>query len=447
MKKLICFVLFVALCSFFNSSSAQILNKIKEKAKQKTAQRADQKVDKTMDKGLDEIENGTKVKKDEDGDTKVKNPDGSKTKTDADGDAKTKNADGTKDKGQQMAFNTKYDFVPGEKVMAYEDFSKAEIGDFPTRWNTNATAEVVTINNKEGKWLKIAKEGVFHPEFITTLPDNFTLEFDLAVNPEWRGTHMAVNFANLVNPTDYRDYYHYVNWRGNHAVHLQFRPGFINTQGKANSRIIVGSSGNHTVNNDVDFKVWDNGANNFAHISMWRQAQRLRVYVNGEKIWDIPRAFDPAGKFNAVTFGMQGSYGADDYMLLGNIRLAVGAADTRNKLMTEGKFVTRGILFDVNSDKIKPESSGALKDIANVLKENAGVKVKIVGHTDSDGDDKANMTLSEKRAVAVKNLLVKEYGIDEASLTTEGKGESELADKNPTPEGKANNRRVEFIKQ
>ena len=180
---------------------------------------------------------------------------------------------------------------------------------------------------------------------------------------------------------------------------------------------------------------------------MWRQAQRLRVYANGEKIWDIPRAFDAASKYNAVTFGMQGSYGADDYMLLGNIRLAVGAADTRNKLMTEGKFVTRGILFDVNSDKIKPESSGALKDIANVLKENAGVKVKIVGHTDSDGDDKANMTLSEKRAAAVKNHLVKEYGIDEASLTTEGKGESQLADKNPTPEGKANNRRVEFIKQ
>src|SRR5688572_24870196 len=432
MKQFLAIVMCFALCLSFNSSSAQILDKIKNKVKQK----GDQKVDKTIDKGLDEVENGTKVKKDADGDTKVKNADGTKVKTDADGS-----------KEQQMTFNSKYDFVPGEKVMAFEDFSKTEIGDFPTRWNTNATAEVVTINNKEGKWLRIAKEGVFHPEFITTLPDNFTLEFDLAVNPDWKGTHMAVNFANLNKPTDYTDYYHYVSWRGNHAVHLQFRPGFIATYPKANSKIIAGSSGNHTVNNDVEFKVWDNGSNNFAHISMWRQAQRLRVYVNGEKIWDIPRAFDAASKYNAVTFGMQGSYGADDYMLLGNIRLAVGAADTRNKLMTEGKFVTRGILFDVNSDKIKPESSGALKDIANVLKENAGVKVKIVGHTDADGDDKANMTLSEKRAAAVKNHLVKEYGIDEASLTTEGKGESELADKNPTPEGKANNRRVEFIKQ
>jgi len=179
---------------------------------------------------------------------------------------------------------------------------------------------------------------------------------------------------------------------------------------------------------------------------MWRQGQRLRVYANGEKIWDVPRAFDATSKFNAVTFGMQDSYAQEDYMLLGNIRLAVGAPDTRNKLMTEGKFVTRGILFDVNSDKIKPESSGALKDIANVLKENAGVKVKIVGHTDSDGDDKANLILSEKRAAAVKNYLVQEYGIDETNLTTEGKGESQLADQNQTPEGKANNRRVEFVK-
>jgi OmpA-OmpF porin, OOP family len=434
MKQFVAIVMCFALCLSFNSSSAQILDRIKNKVKQ----RGDQKVDKTVDKGLDEVENGTKVKKDGDGDTKVKNADGTKVKTDA---------DGSKERDQQMTFNSKYDFVPGENVMAFEDFSRAEIGDFPTRWNTNATAEVVTINNKEGKWLKIAKEGVFHPEFITNLPENFTIEFDLAVNPEWKGTHMAVNFANLNKPSDFTDYYHYVSWRGNHAVHLTFRPGYNSTNPKAQSRILAGSTGNHTVNNDVEFKVWDNGNNNFAHIAMWRQSQRLRVYVNGEKIWDIPRAFDAPSKYNAVTFGMQGSNNSDDYMLLGNLRLAVGAADTRNKLMTEGKFVTRGILFDVNSDKIKPESSGALKDIANVLKENAGVKVKIVGHTDSDGDDKANMTLSEKRAAAVKNHLVKEYGIDETSLTTEGKGESELADKNPTPEGKANNRRVEFIKQ
>jgi outer membrane protein OmpA-like peptidoglycan-associated protein len=196
----------------------------------------------------------------------------------------------------------------------------------------------------------------------------------------------------------------------------------------------------------VDFNVWDNRENNFAHIAIWRQTQRLRVYLNGEKIWDLPRAFDVSGKYNAITFAYQGSYKTEDYYLLGNVRLAVGAPDTRNKLITEGKFVTRGILFDVNSDKIKPESAGALKDIANVLKENASVKVKIIGHTDTDGDDKGNLDLSKRRAEAVKNFLVKEYAISGDNIETDGKGETIPVDKNTTAEGKANNRRVEFIK-
>lgn len=405
--------------------SQSILNK----AKQKIKQRADTKVDKAMNDGLDKAEN-KKAKTEED----ARNE-----------DAAIKSEDRAKEGSKPMAFSSKYDFVPGEKVMAYEDFSTTEIGDFPVRWNTNITAEVVTLNTKEGKWLKIAKEGAFHPEFISNLPDNFTLEFDLGVNEGWTGNYMAVNLANLKNPQSYTDYGHYVSWKGDYAVHLEFKAA-QRGRTSASSRITAGKDGNHVINNDVDFKTWDNASNNFAHISMWRQAQRLRVYVNGEKIWDIPRAFDAASTFNAVTFGMQGSNNPEDYMLLGNIRLAVGAADTRNKLVTEGKFITRGILFDVNSDKIKPESSGALKDIANVLKENPTLKVKIVGHTDADGEEAANLELSKRRASAVKSALVQEYGIASETLETDGKGESQLVDKSSTIEGKANNRRVEFIK-
>jgi outer membrane protein OmpA-like peptidoglycan-associated protein len=228
-------------------------------------------------------------------------------------------------------------------------------------------------------------------------------------------------------------------------VHLELKPGQHGRTG-ANSRIQAGSSGNYTVNNDVDFKVWDNASNNFAHVSMWRQGQRLRVYVNGEKIWDLPRAFDATSKFNAVTFAMQGSYKPDDYFLLGNIRLAVGAPDTRNKLITEGKFVTNGILFDVNSDKIKPESYGTLKEIAGVLNENADVKVKIIGHTDGDGDDAKNLDLSKRRAASVRMVLTSEFGIDGSRFETDGMGETKPVGDNKTPEGKAQNRRVEFVK-
>ena len=375
-----------------------------------------------MDKTIDDATDGkSKTKtKTEDGEVKVKQ-DGDETKIKTEGNVKS---------GSSLSFNSKYDFVPGEKVIAFEDFSTAEIGDFPTRWNTNATAEVVTINSREGKWLKINKEGVFLPEFITNLPDNFTFEFDLAVNQNWRGTIFAANIIKLDNATEYTNYYHNIHAARNHYVHFQLKPGTAGTQAKAYSRLQAGKPGEMNLNNDVSFGNWDNGDKNFVHISMWRQGQRLRVYANGEKIWDVPRAFDAGSTYNAMTFGMDDSYAEEDYMLLGNIRLASGIPDTRNKLMTEGKFVTRGILFDVNSDRIKPESSGALRDIANVLKENSSVKVKIIGHTDSDGDDKTNLDLSKRRAAAVKAILVKEYGISGDNLETDGKGESEPADKN-----------------
>ena len=91
---------------------------------------------------------------------------------------------------------------------------------------------------------------------------------------------------------------------------------------------------------------------------------------------------------------------------MSNVRLAVGAPDTRNKLLTQGKWVTNGILFDVNSDRIRAESYGTLKEVAGVLTENADLKVQIVGHTDSDGEAAANLDLSRRRAASVKAVLV-----------------------------------------
>jgi outer membrane protein OmpA-like peptidoglycan-associated protein len=87
-----------------------------------------------------------------------------------------------------------------------------------------------------------------------------------------------------------------------------------------------------------------------------------------------------------------------------------------------------------------------LKEIATVLKENPEVKIKIIGHTDSDGKPEMNLELSKKRAISVKNALVKEFGIDEKRMETDGKGQTEPVDSNDTPAGKANNRRVEFVK-
>jgi outer membrane protein OmpA-like peptidoglycan-associated protein len=87
-----------------------------------------------------------------------------------------------------------------------------------------------------------------------------------------------------------------------------------------------------------------------------------------------------------------------------------------------------------------------LKEIATVLNDNPGVKVKIIGHTDADGKDADNLVLSQQRAAAVKSILSGEFKIDASRMQTDGKGETQPLDKNTSAEGKANNRRVEFIK-
>jgi outer membrane protein OmpA-like peptidoglycan-associated protein len=115
-------------------------------------------------------------------------------------------------------------------------------------------------------------------------------------------------------------------------------------------------------------------------------------------------------------------------------------------LLTDGKFVTNAIVFDVNSANIQASSNETLKTVGEILEDFKDFKIKIIGHTDSDGDDNKNLQLSQKRAQAVKDYLLKNYKVDASRLTFEGKGEKAPAMPNTTTEGKAANRRVEFVK-
>ena len=156
---------------------------------------------------------------------------------------------------------------------------------------------------------------------------------------------------------------------------------------------------------------------------------------------DIKQAVSIGYKFNMLRFQM-----GDTQPFIADFRVAAGLPNTRNKLITEGKLVTYGIYFDVNKDVVKPESYGTLKDIATVLNEVPDVKVKIIGHTDADGQDAANLDLSKRRAAAVKIELAKLFGVNADRLVTDGMGKSQPVAPNDTPVNKALNRRVEFIK-
>jgi len=331
---------------------------------------------------------------------------------------------------------SKFDFVPGERIVAAEDFAQDAIGDFPDKWNTNASGEVVTIAGQPGRWLKLTKAGFFTPEFVTDLPDNVTVEYDLVTAPGFDAGFPLETAVVQLSATGIADWQTATN-------SFIFTAHPFSSQGT--TQMTTRQDGTSAVgNSSTTAQLAANGRP--VHIAVWRQRQRVRIYMNQEKVWDMPRAAAATAKFNSLIFFVPGGCGNCEYYLA-NLRVATGAADTRNKILSEGKWVTHGILFDVNSDRIKPESYGTLKEVAGVLGESADVKVTIVGHTDSDGDDAANMDLSKRRAASVKAALVSEFKIDAARMDTDGKGESQPVDKNDNPAGKANNRRVEFIKK
>ena len=180
------------------------------------------------------------------------------------------------------------------------------------------------------------------------------------------------------------------------------------------------------------------------HVIIWVQNRRLRIYHKSAKVLDMPTNIYEGTKFNRLNFRL--SRGASCGSYLSNIRVTSAAPDMRSKLITDGKLVSYGIYFDVNKDVVKPESYGTLKEISKVMTENPDVRVKIVGHTDSDGADPANLDLSKRRGSSVKDQLVKVFGIDAGRLESDGMGETQPVAPNDTPANKALNRRVEFIK-
>ena len=432
MKHILTLLLLVTSLSVF--SQGGILNRAKQKLKEKAEQRADEKIEEGIDKGLDEVENGVEGKKKK---AKIEEVTGNKK---ADALPITKTA--------SFESYSRYDFMPGAQMVYAEDFSQDVIGEFPLLWSTNNRGEVVTIKGQQGQWLRMFHGSHFVAPQLKKLPDNFTVEFDMVMTfPNDGYVYPSILFKLIESATDDKDGRKYLaDVHTMNNVIVRIAPG---EEGSSTMELTSQHEGTQYFSGGYKgLKKLDSYYGKAVHVALWIQKSRLRMWINGEKIYDIPQAIPPAIAINRLALEVTNCNYEDEQVgvYLSNIRIAEGTADVRNKLITEGKWSTNGILFDVASDKIKPESAGVLKEIATVLKENAAVKVKIVGHTDSDGDDAKNMDLSKRRAAAVRAALEKEHGIDAARMHTDGLGETKPFVPNTTKEGKSQNRRVEFIK-
>lgn len=301
---------------------------------------------------------------------------------------------------------SRYDFVAGEKIIFEDNFSGEKNAEFPSRWKLlSGNAENATFAGENVmSFVKQNSEVAPRMSVENYLPEIFTIEFDA----------------------------YYYN---------KFNEAFIVKLGGGNNVSV------RTVKTDMrTFTGSPSESNKTAgwhHIALSYNKGALKVYFDHDRVLNIPALEGTPKNFSIQAISGGAAKGSPS--VLKNVRVAEGGVPLYDRLTTDGKVITRGILFDSGKSTIKPESMGTLNEIAKMMKDHPELKLSIEGHTDSDGDDASNLQLSKDRAEAVKKTLI-DLGIDGARLTTNGFGEAKPLNNNQTPEDKANNRRVEFIR-
>jgi len=321
-------------------------------------------------------------------------------------ESENQNAERTTDnKGQQVEVNRKVsEFVPGEEIIFVDSQKVERLGEFSSKWDLlKGTVEVMEVDG--ANVIGFVTKGIIFPliENEDYLTDEFTVEFDC--------------------------YFH--NY-GNEGYYLKFD------------------------NKDCDFRVSREGLVKgdyfrtdieslvgWRHVEMSFNNRSLKVYYDGERLLNIPNIkIAPQNlRLDVLSFGAKKNM----YVMVKNFRVAKGGVPLYDRLITDGKFVSRQIYFEYNKAVLKPESIDVIDRVAYMLKKYPDVKLKIEGHTDGDGSEEYNLKLSKERADAVKEALEKR-GINSSRLESKGLGESQPVATNLTTEGKAMNRRVEFVK-
>jgi outer membrane protein OmpA-like peptidoglycan-associated protein len=317
--------------------------------------------------------------------------------------------------GQPILTATKIDFVPGEKTVFYDDFSDMATDEPPPHWKVRGDGPVELRTGGGIRELTITKNtDMYSSKFA--IPSNFTAEVQAVA---YKGS--SNNVLYFLDPT------------GSYKAQVYFnvRPGNLELSASDAHEDIGHATAPITYGKPFT-------------VAFWAQQGRVRVYVDGNRAIDANQTQIPALaslRLHSDFYGDSGPIG------IRSVRVAESAPDFSQVLASTGKYVTHGIYFDTDSDRLKPESAAVIKQAANALEKNPNLKLEIDGDTDSTGNPQHNKELSQKRAEAVRSVLIAQFGVDASRLTAAGFGADKPIASNDTPEGRAQNRRVEFVKR
>ena len=401
-----------------HQSNAQFLKKLKEKAEKKieheAEKRAERRVNNKIDKEFDKAEDVIDGKKKVDSTTETSSQK-NKTPQNTSNDTKTST--------EPTVMWSKFDFIPGDEII-FEDApsSTEENGEFPSRWDlVKGQIEIATINGEnvlmfiDGNpmavpYLKNASEDY--------LPEIFTIEFDFY--KPFNGNRISVYLYDTKNQK-----------KTNYDMYMDISS--LNVSEKLSD--VHGEIPEINYSNDEQAR--------WIHVSIAFTKGKLKVYIDNTRVINIPHYTG-----NPTGLSLQAYWASlkdQKAFYFKNIRIAKGGVKYYDRVLSEGKIIVNGIKFDVNKASLKPESMGPINEIYQLMINNPTINFSVEGHTDSDGDDNSNITLSAARAKTVMDKLI-QMGIPSERLKSTGHGEGKPIDNNSSAEGKANNRRVEFVK-
>lgn len=319
-----------------------------------------------------------------------------------------------------------YDFVPGSKVMFFTDFSEDKVGNFARRLKYKS-GPVEVVERDGVKALRAIGRSEFLIPLGKTLPQRFTLEIDV-IAPEKYCCLYGVMYVEGGSSMD----------RGTESADVSWAPHGTS----------IGGGGQNIAISSVRIPEAMQPAlrGNITHVRILMDSAYFKMYSNERRMYNIPElAFK---RDSVIRVMLEGAEEDGLAVYLTSIRVAESETSVLyDALAAKGRWATQGILFATGKAVVQPESRPVLKEIAATLKDHADLKILIEGHTDNVGSAASNLTLSDARAAAVKAVLVSDYGVDGSRITTKGLGDTKPSVPNATAEGRAQNRRVEIVKQ
>jgi OOP family OmpA-OmpF porin len=315
-----------------------------------------------------------------------------------------------------------YDFVPGSKVLFYTDFSEDRVGNFARALKyVNGPAEVI---DRDGvKMLRSTGRSTMLIPVGRALPPRFTLEIDILSTTPLLNGQLAFEGGSQLD-------------RGDKSAEVSWSP---------NGTFIIGGGQNAGMSSkpiaeDVQKAI----VGGVTHIRVLMDESYFKMFMNERRLYNIPELlFLRAPEIRMLVIGSE-----ENPTFITGIRIAESDTDVLyDALSARGRWATHGILFATGKADLQPESRPVLKEIAAALKQHGDLKILIEGHTDNVGTPAANLALSDARAAAVKAALVAEHGAAGDRITTKGLGDTKPTVPNATANGRAQNRRVEIVKQ